>query len=117
MFIFDETLPRSWVTAYLAEQIVKQFLLFQYSGKQLLSRMWLPAYLPQQGFEDKRESALWAKPGTCLLRLVRFIQIDPTIRTLHQPAINICAAIAAFYFVIFGWRSEAGGHAVVIKSA
>jgi hypothetical protein len=110
-FIFDKTLYCRTVTAYLAQQVIEQDGFPHYTCEQLLGGMWLPTYLPHYGLNRKREFALRAKLGTFLWLGVYWVnQIYSTVGTLQQPLINVRTAIAAFDFIVFGWRGEAGGH-------
>jgi hypothetical protein len=77
--------------------------------------MRFPAYLPQNGFEGKREFALWAEFGTFLLCIVRLIQIDPAVGATYQVMINVCAAIAAFDFIVCRGRGNTGGHRKIVS--
>lgn len=116
--ILNESFNNGTVTPHFAEQVIEQGCFSQCTREQFLSKMRFPAYLPHDRFNGESELALRSR-GWLLIQIDmgKWInKIHTTIGTLQQPVVNVRAAIAAFGFVISGWRSEAGGHKGIVSN-
>jgi hypothetical protein len=117
-FVFNEPLHHRPVATHFPKQVIEKDSFSKCSCEQFLRNMWFSAYLPDERLDGQSESAFRTDFGRFFWfrKLKGNDKIGTTIRALQQVVINVRAAIAAFGFVVPGWRGNGGWHAGIVSN-